>query len=106
MVTSIARQAVIIKSQDSTSGVLGGYEACYCLGLIAKMLQLPENDGYTQLEEWCESIMSVADGYTSEDKQIMEVIRMMRAYEPTGEVDDQMRELYRMGIQESRMWQL
>nr|MBQ8253063.1 DUF3837 family protein [Lachnospiraceae bacterium] len=96
----------IIKSKDNTSGVLGNYECSYCLGLFSKIAGIAEDDSFADMPTWYESVMDRMEGYETGDAQLAEVIRMMRAYEPSQEVDEQMRELYHMGLAENRMWQL
>ncbi len=106
MVTSIARQSVIIKSKTGNSILLGNYECGYCLGLFSKAAGIPEDDSYQDMVSWHEQVMSQMEGFTSEDKQLMEILRITREYEPTSFVDDQVRELYHMGLSENRMWQM
>ncbi|MBQ8199106.1 MAG: DUF3837 domain-containing protein [Lachnospiraceae bacterium] len=106
MVTSLARQAIIIKSKDNTSGVLGNYECSYCLGLFSKVAGIAEDDSYQDMVTWHQAVMTQMEQFETEDPQLAEVLRMMRAYEPAEEVDEQMRELYHVGLAENRMWQL
>ena len=46
MVTSLARQAVIIKSGNDTSILTGNYELAYALGFLANQtgISIPEGD--------------------------------------------------------------
>ena len=106
MVTSIARQAVIIKSGTGNSILLGNYECAYALGLLSKAASIEEDDSYLDMRLWHETVMERLDGFASEDERLMEVIRIVKAYEPEEKVDDQMRELYHMGFTEHRMWQM
>ena len=55
---------------------------------------------------WHENVMSRLEGFVSDDGQMMEVLRITKAYEPESTVDAQMRELYHMGYTEHRMWQM
>ena len=106
MVTSIARQAVIIKSKTGNSIILGNYECAYALGLLSKAVSMEENDSWQDMSQWYEEVMSRLDGFTSEDVRLMEIVRIMKEYEPTETVDEQMKELYHMGYAEKRMWQM
>jgi len=106
MVTSIARQAVIIKSGTGNSIILGNYECAYALGLLSKTASIPEDDSYQDMRQWYGDVMDRLDGFASDDARLMETIRMMKAYEPQEKVDGQMRELYHMGLEENRMWQM
>jgi hypothetical protein len=106
MVTSLARQSIIIKSKNHTSIVLGNYECAYCLGLLSKQAGLLEDDSYTDMTQWFAAVMEQTKDFGTEDKNLAEVIRMMRLYEPLPEMDEQMKELYHMGYHETRMWQM
>ena len=106
MVTSIARQAVIIKSQTGNSILLGNYECAYVLGLLSKAAGLNGDDRFEDMRQWHESVMSQLAEYQSEDARLMEILRITKNYEPEPEVDAQMKELYHMGFTESRMWQM
>lgn len=106
MVVSIARQAVIIKSQTGNSILLGNYECAYALGLLSKAAQIPENEDFTDMRQWREEVMEQLGDFSSEDKRLTEVLRILKNYEPDADVDAQMKELYRMGFWENRMWEL
>lgn len=106
MVTSIARQSVIIKSQTGNSILLGNYECAYALGLLSKMAGIAENDSYADMKEWHESVMAQLADFVSEDARLMEILRITKSYEPEPDVDEQMKELYHMGLSEMRMWQM
>lgn len=106
MVTSIARQAVIIKSKTGNSIILGNYECAYALGLLSKAVSMEEDDSPQDMRQWHEEVMSRMEGFASEDARLMEIVRIMKAYEPTENVDDQMRQLYHAGYTEQRMWQM
>ena len=106
MVVSIARQAVIIKSQTGNSILLGNYECAYALGLLSKAAGIPEDENFTDMREWRDSVLEQLNGFASEDARLMEVFRILKNYEPDDVVDAQMKELYAMGFGEPRMWQM
>lgn len=106
MVTSLARQAIVIKSKNHTSIVLGNYECAYCLGLLSGQAHLAEDDSYTDMGKWVEDVTEGLTDFRSDDERLMEVLRMFRLYEPTPQVDEQMKELYHMGYHEDRMWEM
>ncbi len=106
MVTSIARQAVIIKSQTGNSILLGNYECAYALGLLSKGAGLPEADAFSDMQELYTDVMEQLSDFTSEDARLMEILRIVKNYEPDPEVDEQVKELYRMGFSEKRMWEM
>lgn len=106
MVVSIARQAVIIKSQTGNSILLGNYECAYALGLLSKMAGIPENETFSDMRQWREEVLDQLGDFSSDDERLTEVLRILKNYEPDAEVDAQMKELYRMGFWENRMWEL
>lgn len=106
MVASIARQSVIIKSRTGNSILLGNYECGYALGLLAKAAELEENESFEDMRQWHEHVMSQLKDFTSTDERLTEVLRITKNYEPDPDVDEQMRQLYRMGYGEERMWQM
>lgn len=106
MVVSIARQAVIIKSQTGNSILLGNYECAYAIGLLSKAAGIDEDENFSDMRQWHESVMERLGDFTSEDKRLTEVFRILKYYEPEPEVDAQMKELYRMGFWEKRMWEM
>ncbi|MBO5241150.1 MAG: DUF3837 domain-containing protein [Lachnospiraceae bacterium] len=106
MVTSIARQSVIIKSKTGNSILLGNYECGYALGLLSKVAGLDENESFEDMRQWHEHVMSQLDDFKSPDERLTEVLRITKNYEPDPEVDEQVKQLYRMGYGEERMWQM
>jgi len=106
MVVSIARQAVIIKSQTGNSILLGNYECAYAIGLLSQAAGIPEDENFSDMREWYGSVVEQLGEFSSEDVRLMEVFRILKNYEPDAEVDVQMKELYRMGFWEKRMWQM
>lgn len=106
MVTSIARQSVIIKSKTGNSILLGNYECGYALGLLSKAAGLEESDSFDDMRQWYEHVMSQLTDFTSPDECLTEVLRITKNYEPEPDVDEQMKQLYRMGYSETRMWQM
>lgn len=106
MVVSIARQSVIIKSQTGNSILLGNYECAYALGLLSKIAGIPEDENFSDMRQWREQVLEQLGDFSSEDTRLMEVLRILKNYEPGETVDAQMKELYRMGFGENRMWEM
>ena len=106
MVTSIARQSVIIKSGTGNSILLGNYECGYALGLLSKAAGLEENENFEDMCQWHEHVMSQLSDWKSSDERMTEVFRITKNYEPDPPVDAQVKELYKMGYGENRMWQM
>ena len=86
MVTSLARQAVIIKSGNDTSILTGNYELAYALGFLANQtgISIPEGD--------------------VEIRDLQERILEELKYNPDPAWDAQMAELLRLGLSEKCPW--
>lgn len=106
MVPELARQAVIIKSKNQTSVILGNYECAYALGVLSKAAGLARDDTYTDMAVWHQEVMNQLAEFAPEQENVKQVLHMMRALEPSSEIDEQVRELYRMGYDEKRLWEI
>ncbi len=51
-----------------------------------------------------EDMMKLLENYSPEDDREKVVIKMLKFYKPDGLLDDQVRELYRMGLEEKTPW--
>ena len=109
MVPVLARMAVIIKADHDTNVIAGNYEMAYICGLLRKLSGTLPQDGTAEAYETPEAMQEEAlralDGYRAQDAREENLLRMLRAYKPESIYDDQVRELYRMGLEESRPWQ-
>lgn len=105
MVTSIARQSVIIKCNQQTSTLLGNYEFYYLAGLMKKLFQVELSE---ELEpaELLKAIQNQLDGIEPKDEKEAYLISLVRVYKPLEEYDDQMKELFRWGETEEHLWQV
>jgi len=103
MVPCLARTAVIIKSKNETSIILSDYELAYALGVLCKVgnFQIPE---YNNMMELKDNLMPQIETYETEEEYEHNLIRMVKAYIPTTDMDEQMTELLLMGIKEQKMW--
>lgn len=106
MVTSLARQAVIIKSGNDTSILTGNYELAYALGFAANQMgiSIPEDD--VVLRDLQEKILDEAKRKTFEDEKMKRLLRMVRLYNPDAAWDEQMKELWKAGLEEKCPWDL
>ena len=98
MVTSIARQSVILKCNMQKSVLLGNYEFYYIAGLLKKLFNVSE-----ALSEY---LLSVVDTFSPKDEKEAYLIKMVKGYEPLPEHDEQMKELFAWGEQEPDLWQV
>lgn len=103
MVPSLARMSVIIKSQHETSVMTGNYEMAYICGLLCKLTGTapPPLESPARLQE---AMMNSLEQYQTEDDREKNIIKMLKYYKPDGLLDDQVRELYRMGLEERTPW--
>jgi hypothetical protein len=105
MVTSIARQSVIIKCNMQKSVMLGNYEFYYAAGLSKKLYGLTV-DGQMQPQELYDAIREQTKGVSPADAQSAYLLAMLERFEPLEEYDVQMQELFAWGEQEPDLWQV
>ena len=91
MVTSIARQSVILKCNMQKSVLLGNYVSA---------------DADMEPEALSEYLLSVVDTLSPKDEKEAYLIKMVKGYEPLPEHDEQMKELFAWGEQEPDLWQV
>lgn len=104
MVTSLARQAVIIKSGNGTSIITGNYELAYALGFLANQAGLLVSSENPDLKKIREEMLAEWKGRETADEKLGHLLRMVRLYDPSGEFDGQMKELLEMGLEEKYPW--
>ena len=104
MVPTLARMAVIIKSQHETNVITGNYEMAYICGFLIRQAQAvpPEPDSPGSMQEYTLGLM---EQYEAKDEREAKLIRMLKAYKPERTDDEQVRELFRMGLEEKKPWQ-
>lgn len=106
MVTSLARQAVIIKSGNDTSVLTGNYELAYALGFLANQMGISIREGDVVLRDLQEKILDEAKRKVHEDEKMKRLLRMVRLYNPDPAWDEQMKELLIAGFEEKCPWDL
>ena len=111
MVTSIARQSVIIKCNMKRAGLLGNYEFYYAAGLAAKLfgLEAAPDTKPAELAAFLQENLQTANGssHTHEkNEQESYLLSILMEYTPEERYDDQMKELYLWGKEEQRLWQM
>ena len=105
MVTSIARQSVILKCLRQKSVLVGNYEFYYLSGLMKKLYQLDLHEDLKP-QEMSGIILQALPGLKPANEQEQYLLRLVSIYEPLEQADDQMRELFRWGEQEPDLWQV
>lgn len=103
MVTSIARQSVIIKCNMQKSVLTGNYEFYYAAGLVVKLtgLEIAED---SKPQELFELLMANIPELTAKDEKEAYLFQMISGYRPFEEYDEQMKELFQMGKNETYLW--
>lgn len=119
MVTSIARQSVILKCTMQASVLLGNYEFYYGAGLFCKLQKIFDDghaaktsDGRFLAEEEIrplalqEFLMPRLKEAVGADEKETYLIKILKGCKVTEEYDEQMRELFLWGLEEEQMWQM
>ncbi|MCM1040134.1 MAG: DUF3837 domain-containing protein [Roseburia sp.] len=108
MVTSLARQAVIIKCGNDTSILTGNYELAYAVGFLMNKADIPlpeeeggDNGASVAIGQLREKVLQEYKNKKAEDEKMSRLLRMVRLYEPADEWDEQMDELLQKGLNEA-----
>ena len=103
MVTSIARQSVIIKCNMQASVLTGNYEFYYAAGLAARLAGIEVADDI--LPDELKSLLAerLADCLPKDEKEAY-LYGLLLDYRQTGEYDAQMKELMICGREEKQLW--
>lgn len=103
MVTSIARQSVIIKCNMCKSVLTGNYEYYYAAGLLTKLygIEIPDEIKPMELETLIKEVQK--DIFPKDEKETW-LLQMLSDYRPFGDYDEQMKELLLWGKQEEYLW--
>ena len=105
MVPSIARQSVIIKCNQQTSVLLGNYEFYYLAGLMNKLFELDLNEDM-QPQTMLDIIQANLGVLTPKDEKEAYLIKLVSVFKVEDKFDEQMKELFRWGTTEEKMWQV
>lgn len=105
MVPSIARQSVIIKCNMQASALLGNYEFYYLAGLMKQIFDLDLQEDMQPIE-LLEGVQSKLDSLSPANPQEEHLIQMARNFKPEEHIDEQMKELFRWGATEEKLWQV
>lgn len=105
MVTSIARQSVIIKCSMQKSVLTGNYEFYYASGLLTKQwgVEIAEDIRPQELQELLQGKVAELKPKDEREEYLLQMLGNYRAGE---EYDEQMKELLSWGRQENRLWML
>lgn len=103
MVTSIARQSVIIKCNMHKAVMLGNYEFYYGAGLLAKLsgIEIPDTIEPAELKKLLDD---QAGRITPKDEKETYLLQMITDFKPDELYDEQMKELLLLGKNEKYLW--
>lgn len=106
MVTSIARQSIILKCIRQKSVIVGNYEFYYAAGLMKKCMGFDLNENMKP-EELSEHILERLEQASPSNESEEYLVKMLSTFEPDAELyDAQMKELFRWGENEPDLWQV
>lgn len=105
MVTLTARQSVIIKCKMQASVMLGNYEFYYGAGLFCRLkgIEAAEDIRPDELKKLLEPELA-KDSETDEREEYLK--KLLRAYNPSKDYDEQMKELLLWGLKEEKLWKV
>ena len=95
MITSIARQSIILKCLRQKSVLVSNYELYYTAG-----------DADMEPKQLLEELQKHIDKVSTSDEQEKYLIHLLGNYEPDDTHDEQTVELFHMGETEEHMWQV
>lgn len=105
MVPSIARQSVIIKCNMQSSVLLGNYEFYYLAGLMDKFFGLDLNEDM-QPQMMLDIIHANLEQLSPKDEKEAYLVKLVSVFKVEDKYDDQMKELFRWGATEEKLWQV
>lgn len=105
MVTSIARQSIMIKCNIKKSVIVGNYEFYYAAGLMNKLFLLGASADMKP-EELMAHIQGKIDSLQPKDEKEEYLIKIVKDYEFLDDYNEQMVELFHWGENEKDVWQI
>lgn len=105
MVTSIARQSVILKCLRKKSVLLGNYEFYYLAGLMNRIFGT-KYTGSTKPEELSAQILAEIDSLKASNEEEAYLLHLVKYYLPLDQYDSQMQYLFSWGENEKDLWQV
>ena len=99
MITSIARQSIILKCLRQKSVLVSNYELYYTAGLAKKCFGIAVDADMEELKKHIDKV-------STSDEQEKYLIHLLGNYEPDDTHDEQTVELFHMGETEEHMWQV
>lgn len=103
MVPLLTKQALKIKCGFEDAVMTGNYECAYALGLISVAAGIEEIKEYESIELLRSKVLERLTDFTTDEKEINKLIELVRNYEPSENIDEQMRELYSDGFKDKKL---
>lgn len=105
MVPILAKQAVIIKCLAGDGIMISNYECAYGVGLLYGLSGIPAPEwGDGTLAQRLEEALVSHEKFSFADVAAEHLLKMLRAYKPDKTLDEQIRQLYQMGVSEQHPW--
>ena len=105
MITSIARQSIILKCLRQKSVLVSNYELYYTAGLAKKCVGIAV-DADMEPKQLLEELQKHIDKVSPSDEQEKYLIHLLGNYEPDDTHDEQTKELFHMVEPEEHMCQV
>ena len=103
MVPLLAKNAVQIKCKFSGAVMTGNYECAYALGILTAAAGLPEITVYGSIAQLKAQVISAVETFQPDEEALQRLIEMLKEYEPSDSLDEQMRELYIVGFADKKL---
>lgn len=103
MVTSIARQSVIIKCSMGKSVLTGNYEFYYAAGVFCRLTEIEVDEDIKPLDLKKLLEEQIKEKAPQEEKDAY-LFKLLSNYKPEEEYDVQMKELLLWGKNEPHLW--
>lgn len=106
MVPILARDSIVLKCRQKQNSILGNYECAYALGLMSHLsgiaLRTDEQDMIKIHQDFVQK-MKTYQPTTVEEKKLC---HMICSYKPVQDLDEQMQELIKWGLEEEAPWKI
>lgn len=101
MIPILTKMAVQRKCQFEHVILLGNYELAYSIGVLSKHFGIARRDSFEHVASLRDEVIAEIGDKTSEDIEINRLLRVVKEMDTfTDDMDEQMLELYHMGIDE------
>ncbi len=105
MITSMARQSIILKCLRQKSVLVSNYELYYAAGIAKKCFEITV-DADMEPMHLLEETQKQIENVTPSDDQEKYLIHLLGNYEPDETHDDQTKEMFHWGETEEHMWEV